>query len=52
MASEQPTETHEIDPIWTSSRTSRQIYALGEVEKVPLLVDMSRFLRLSGIPGY
>lgn len=24
----------EIDPIWTSSRTARQIYALGEVEKV------------------
>lgn len=24
----------EIDPIWTTSRTARQIYALGEVEKV------------------
>lgn len=24
----------EVDPIWTSSRTARQIYALGEVEKV------------------
>lgn len=24
----------EIDPIWTSSRTARQIYVLGEVEKV------------------
>lgn len=23
-----------IDPIWTTSRTARQIYALGEVEKV------------------
>lgn len=23
----------EIDTIWTSSRTARQIYALGEVEK-------------------
>lgn len=23
-----------VDPIWTSSRTARQIYALGEVEKV------------------
>lgn len=23
-----------IDPIWTASRTSRQIFALGEVEKV------------------
>lgn len=32
--------TDEIDPIWTTSRTARQIYALGEVEKVipaPLL---------------
>ena len=26
--------TNEIDPIWTSSRTARQIYALGEVERV------------------
>lgn len=24
----------EVDPIWVSSRTARQIYALGEVEKV------------------
>lgn len=24
----------EIDPIWVSSRTARQIYALGDVEKV------------------
>jgi len=24
----------EIDPIWTTSRTARQIYALGEVDKV------------------
>jgi hypothetical protein len=23
-----------IDPIWTTSRTARQIYALGQVEKV------------------
>ena len=23
-----------IDPIWTSSRTARQIHALGEVDKV------------------
>ena len=28
------TEPVEVDPIWTSSRTARQIYALGEVEKV------------------
>lgn len=27
-------QSNEIDPIWTSSRTARQIYALGEVEKV------------------
>ncbi len=26
--------TDEIDPIWTTSRTARQIYALGDVEKV------------------
>ena len=24
----------EIDPVWATSRTARQIYALGEVEKV------------------
>lgn len=29
-----PVDTLEIDPIWTSSRTARQIYALREVEKV------------------
>ena len=27
-------DTSEIDPVWTTSRTARQIYALGEVEKV------------------
>lgn len=27
-------DTLEIDPVWTTSRTARQIYALGEVEKV------------------
>ncbi|KAJ7597339.1 hypothetical protein C8J56DRAFT_919787 [Mycena floridula] len=32
----------EIDPIWTTSRTARQIYALGEVEK-----DISRLLTLA-----
>lgn len=31
-----------IDPIWTTSRTARQIYALGEVEK-----DISRLLSLA-----
>ncbi|KAF5375239.1 hypothetical protein D9758_000519 [Tetrapyrgos nigripes] len=35
------TET-EIDPIWTTSRTARQIYALGQVEK-----DISRLLSLA-----
>ncbi|KAG2138673.1 uncharacterized protein EDB93DRAFT_1090439 [Suillus bovinus] len=29
----QENDPSEIDPIWTSSRTARQIYALGEVEK-------------------
>ncbi|TFK56494.1 hypothetical protein OE88DRAFT_1649809 [Heliocybe sulcata] len=33
----------DIDPIWMSSRTARQIYALGEVEK-----DISRLLSLAG----
>ncbi|KAI0783347.1 hypothetical protein C8Q75DRAFT_810933 [Abortiporus biennis] len=47
MASEsQPNTTSSqeipIDPIWTSSRTARQIYALGEVEK-----DISRLLQLA-----
>lgn len=27
------TDDSEIDPIWTTSRTARQIYALGEVDK-------------------
>jgi hypothetical protein len=27
-------EASAVDPIWTSSRTARQIYMLGEVEKV------------------
>ncbi|KAH9929690.1 uncharacterized protein B0H18DRAFT_860347, partial [Fomitopsis serialis] len=31
-----------MDPIWVSSRTARQIYALGEVEK-----DISRLLTLA-----
>lgn len=35
MAPTTTTETDgsEIDPIWTTSRTARQIYALGEVDK-------------------
>ncbi|KAI6048000.1 hypothetical protein EDC04DRAFT_43648 [Pisolithus marmoratus] len=32
----------EIDPVWTSSRTARQIYALGEVEK-----DVTQLLSLA-----
>ncbi|KZT72924.1 hypothetical protein DAEQUDRAFT_663208 [Daedalea quercina L-15889] len=32
----------DIDPIWMSSRTARQIYALGEVEK-----DISKLLSLA-----
>ncbi|KAL0580697.1 Protein ltv1 [Marasmius crinis-equi] len=42
---QQPKEHHplnDIDPIWTTSRTSRQIYSLGEVEK-----DISRLLSLA-----
>lgn len=31
-----------IDPVWTSSRTARQIYALGEVDK-----DISRLISLA-----
>jgi len=30
----QEAEGSKIDPIWTTSRTARQIYALGEVDKV------------------
>lgn len=30
---DQETDALDIDPIWTTSRTARQIYALGEVEK-------------------
>ena len=33
-ALEKEGELLDIDPIWTTSRTARQIYALGEVEKV------------------
>ncbi|KAJ3773683.1 hypothetical protein FB446DRAFT_516815 [Lentinula raphanica] len=35
-------ELTDINPIWTSSRTARQIHALGEVEK-----DISRLLSLA-----
>jgi len=36
------TDALDIDPIWTTSRTARQIYALGEVEK-----DITRLLSLA-----
>lgn len=39
---EQRTPEAEIDPIWSSSRTARQIYALGEVEK-----DITQLLSLA-----
>ncbi|KAK0456124.1 hypothetical protein EV421DRAFT_30733 [Armillaria borealis] len=40
MSADPPTQpdttTTDIDPIWTTSRTARQIYALGQVEKVSI----------------
>lgn len=36
----------EIDPIWTSSRTARQIYSLGQVEKVLVRSTMAHKLIL------
>lgn len=48
MNSQSPTKSSqmdvdsEIDPVWASSRTARQIYALGEVEKVPHTATSSR----------
>lgn len=62
---EQPEDSNavpaDIDPIWMSGRTARQIYALGEVEKVlypafrkisplpttPILQDISKLLSLA-----
>ncbi|KAI0718878.1 hypothetical protein C8T65DRAFT_569911 [Cerioporus squamosus] len=38
----EPGPPEDIDPIWLSSRTARQIYALGEVEK-----DITRLLSLA-----
>ncbi|KAJ7922880.1 hypothetical protein B0H13DRAFT_2230405 [Mycena leptocephala] len=32
-AADEETDALEIDPIWTTSRTARQIFALGQVEK-------------------
>jgi len=39
---EQEGDPPEIDPIWTTSRTARQIYALNEVDK-----DIARLLALA-----
>jgi hypothetical protein len=33
-AADEETDALEIDPIWTTSHTARQIFALGQVEKV------------------
>ncbi|KAJ6541907.1 hypothetical protein B0H19DRAFT_1239621 [Mycena capillaripes] len=41
-AVDEETDALEIDPIWTTSRTARQIYALGQVEK-----DITRLLALA-----
>ena len=38
QASELGPALDQIDPIWMSSRTARQIYALGEVDKVGVIV--------------
>jgi hypothetical protein len=42
FGTEEPGHVTDIDPIWTTSRTARQIYALGEVEK-----DISRLMSLA-----
>ncbi|KAJ7044923.1 hypothetical protein C8F04DRAFT_1249368 [Mycena alexandri] len=39
---DEETDALEIDPIWTTSRTARQIFALGQVEK-----DITRLLALA-----
>ena len=56
---DQEADNLEIDPIWTSSRTARQIHALGEVDKVwlykaqrlswttPFFQDITRLLGLA-----
>jgi hypothetical protein len=33
-------DSSEIDPIWTTSRTARQIYALGEVDKARMKLSV------------
>ncbi|KAJ7146224.1 hypothetical protein C8R44DRAFT_600948 [Mycena epipterygia] len=46
---DEDTDALEIDPIWTTSRTARQIYALGQVEKVlsQRVSDITRLLALA-----
>ncbi|KAJ7733575.1 hypothetical protein DFH07DRAFT_845532 [Mycena maculata] len=39
---DEETDALEIDPIWTTSRTARQIFSLGQVEK-----DITRLLALA-----
>ncbi|KAF8910049.1 hypothetical protein CPB84DRAFT_1673038 [Gymnopilus junonius] len=41
-ATEQERNGSEVDPIWTTSRTARQIYALGEVDQ-----NITRLLQLA-----
>lgn len=48
----QENDPSEIDPIWTSSRTARQIYALGEVEKVSRNAYRMEGAPLTIIPHY
>ena len=44
----QPMEEDEnVDPIWTSSRTARQIYALTMVEKVLMFILLIMNLQLN-----
>ncbi|KAJ7070585.1 hypothetical protein C8F01DRAFT_1206360 [Mycena amicta] len=46
----QEAEVLEKDPVWTSSRTARQIYALGQVEKQFVLEVNEYFDRLNVEP--
>ena len=47
VAADKQTGTNEVevDPIWVSSRTARQIYALGEVEKVRVITFLVNVTR-------
>lgn len=46
---EQDVDGLEIDPIWTTSRTARQIYVLGEVDKVCIISRMSTPKFITGL---